>query len=117
MRLFEHPDFEQAIIRAADYSRPPALREAIMVTFERSVTMPGAQAYAVELTESSGKIVDASIRSMLVAGPFRASAPDGVLEGETSSKQPGPGDQDSPVSRKTSVLKAEETKKSISVWS
>lgn len=30
MRLFEHPDFEQAIIRAADYYRPRGLREAII---------------------------------------------------------------------------------------
>ncbi len=30
MRLFEHPDFEQAIIRAADYFRPRGLREAII---------------------------------------------------------------------------------------
>jgi len=30
MRLFEHPDFEQAIIRAAEYFRPRGLREAII---------------------------------------------------------------------------------------
>ena len=30
MRLFEHPDFEQAIIRAADHFRPRGLREAII---------------------------------------------------------------------------------------
>jgi hypothetical protein len=27
MRLFEHPDFEQAIIRAADHFRPRGLRK------------------------------------------------------------------------------------------
>ena len=30
MRLFEHPDFEQAIIRAAEHFRPRGLREAII---------------------------------------------------------------------------------------
>ena len=30
MKLFEHPDFEQAIIRAADHFRPRDLREAII---------------------------------------------------------------------------------------
>ena len=30
MKLFEHPDFEQAIIRAADHFRPRGLREAII---------------------------------------------------------------------------------------
>lgn len=30
MKLFEHPDFEQAIIRAAEYFRPRGLREAII---------------------------------------------------------------------------------------
>lgn len=30
MRLFEHPDFEQAIIRAADHFRPRGLRESII---------------------------------------------------------------------------------------
>ena len=30
MRLFEHPDFEQAIIRAAEYFRPRGLRESII---------------------------------------------------------------------------------------
>ena len=30
MRLFEHPDFEQAIIRAAEHFRPQGLREAII---------------------------------------------------------------------------------------
>ena len=30
MRLFEHPDFEQAVIRAADHFRPRGLREAII---------------------------------------------------------------------------------------
>lgn len=30
MRLFEHPDFEQAVIRVADYFRPRGLREAII---------------------------------------------------------------------------------------
>src|SRR5271168_2174186 len=30
MRLFEHPDFEQAIIRAAEHLRPRGLREAII---------------------------------------------------------------------------------------
>lgn len=30
MRLFEHPDFEQAVIRAAEYFRPRGLREAII---------------------------------------------------------------------------------------
>src|SRR5271165_5423352 len=30
MRLFEHPDFEQAVIRAAEHFRPLGLREAII---------------------------------------------------------------------------------------
>ncbi len=30
MKLFEHPDFEQAIIRAADHFRPRGLRESII---------------------------------------------------------------------------------------
>src|SRR5262245_16390882 len=30
MRLFQHPDFEQAIIRAAEHFRPRGLREAII---------------------------------------------------------------------------------------
>jgi len=30
MRLFEHPDFEQAVIRATDHFRPRGLREAII---------------------------------------------------------------------------------------
>ena len=30
MKLFEHPDFEQAIIHAADHFRPRGLREAII---------------------------------------------------------------------------------------
>ena len=30
MKLFQHPDFEQAVIRAADYFRPRGLREAII---------------------------------------------------------------------------------------
>jgi predicted nucleotidyltransferase component of viral defense system len=30
MKLFEHPDFEQAIIRAAEHFRPRGLREAII---------------------------------------------------------------------------------------
>jgi len=30
VKLFEHPDFEQAIIRAAEYFRPRGLREAII---------------------------------------------------------------------------------------
>jgi hypothetical protein len=30
MRLFEHPDFEQAVIRAAEHFRPRGLREAII---------------------------------------------------------------------------------------
>lgn len=30
MKLFEHPDFDQAIIRAAEYFRQPGLREAII---------------------------------------------------------------------------------------
>jgi hypothetical protein len=30
MTLFEHPDFEQAVIRAAEYFRPRGLREAII---------------------------------------------------------------------------------------
>ena len=30
MKLFEHPDFEQAIIRAADHFRPRGLPEAII---------------------------------------------------------------------------------------
>jgi hypothetical protein len=30
MRLFEHLDFEQAIIRAAEHFRPRGLREAII---------------------------------------------------------------------------------------
>ena len=30
MRLFEHPDFDQAVIRAAEYFRPRGLREAII---------------------------------------------------------------------------------------
>ena len=30
MKLFEHPDFEQAIIRAAEYFRSRGLREAII---------------------------------------------------------------------------------------
>lgn len=29
MRLFEHPDFEQAIIRAAEHFRPRGLRESV----------------------------------------------------------------------------------------
>src|SRR5947209_16839290 len=30
VKLFEHPDFEQAVIRAAEYFRPRGLREAII---------------------------------------------------------------------------------------
>lgn len=30
IKLFEHPDFEQAVIRAADYFRQRALREALI---------------------------------------------------------------------------------------
>ena len=30
MRLFEHPDFEQAVIRAADHFRSQGLRPAII---------------------------------------------------------------------------------------
>ena len=30
MRLFEHPDFEQAVIRTAEHFRPHGLREAII---------------------------------------------------------------------------------------
>lgn len=30
MKLFEHPDFEQAIIRAAEHFRPRGLRESII---------------------------------------------------------------------------------------
>jgi len=30
MKLFEHPDFEQAIIRAAEHFRPRGLREAVI---------------------------------------------------------------------------------------
>ena len=30
MRLFEHPDFEQAVIRAAEHFHPLGLREAII---------------------------------------------------------------------------------------
>ena len=30
MRLFEHPDFEQAVIRAAEHFRPRGLREAVI---------------------------------------------------------------------------------------
>ena len=30
MKLFEHPDFEQSIIRAAEHFRPRGLREAII---------------------------------------------------------------------------------------
>ena len=30
MRLFEHPDFEQAIIRAAEHFHPRGLRESII---------------------------------------------------------------------------------------
>ena len=30
MRLFEHPDFDQAVIRAAEHFRPLGLREAII---------------------------------------------------------------------------------------
>ena len=30
MKLFEHPDFEQAIIRAAEYYHSPGMREAII---------------------------------------------------------------------------------------
>jgi predicted nucleotidyltransferase component of viral defense system len=30
MRLFEHPDFDQAIIRAAEHFRPRGLREALI---------------------------------------------------------------------------------------
>lgn len=30
MKLFEHPDFEQAIIRAAEYFHSPGMREAII---------------------------------------------------------------------------------------
>ena len=30
MKLFEHPDFEQAVIRAAEHFRPRGLREAII---------------------------------------------------------------------------------------
>ncbi len=29
-RLFEHPDFEQAVIRAAEHFRPRGLREAVI---------------------------------------------------------------------------------------
>ncbi len=35
MKLFEHPDFEQAIIRAADHFRPRGLREASCVPSPR----------------------------------------------------------------------------------
>jgi hypothetical protein len=30
MRLFEHPDFEQGVIRASEHFRPRRLREAII---------------------------------------------------------------------------------------
>jgi len=30
MKLFEHPDFGQAVIRAAEHFRPRGLREAII---------------------------------------------------------------------------------------
>lgn len=30
MKLFEHPDFEQAIIRAAEYFNAPGMRESII---------------------------------------------------------------------------------------
>ena len=30
MKLFEHPDFEQAVIRAAEHFRARGLREAII---------------------------------------------------------------------------------------
>jgi hypothetical protein len=30
VKLFEHPDFEQAVIRAAEHFRPRGLREAII---------------------------------------------------------------------------------------
>jgi hypothetical protein len=30
MKLFEHPDFEQAIIRAAEHFHSPGMREAII---------------------------------------------------------------------------------------
>ena len=30
MKLFEHPDFDQAVIRAAEHFRPRGLREAII---------------------------------------------------------------------------------------
>jgi len=30
MKLFEHPDFDQAVIRAAGHFRPRGLREAII---------------------------------------------------------------------------------------
>ena len=35
MKLFEHPDFEQAVIRAAEHLRVRGLREAIIERDER----------------------------------------------------------------------------------
>lgn len=52
MKLFEHPDFEQAIIRAADYFRPRGLREAI-IEKDYYVT----EALRIIARESGGKVI------------------------------------------------------------
>ena len=52
MKLFEHPDFEQAIIRAADHFRPRGMREAI-IEKDYYVT----EALRIIEQEAGGKII------------------------------------------------------------
>jgi hypothetical protein len=87
MRLFEHPDFEQAVIRAAAHFRPLGLREAIIekdyynrvstAHFPESYVPPPAMSFAqsdalfpaAELREMISSNFEAQCR-VLCFGPF-----------------------------------------------
>ena len=58
MKLFEHPDFEQAIIRAAEHFRSQGLREAI-IEKDYYVT----EALRIIEREAGGKVIFTGLHS------------------------------------------------------
>ena len=63
MKLFEHPEFEQAIIRAAEHFRPQGLRESI-IEKDYYVT----EALRIIEREADGKVIFKGGTSLSMAG-------------------------------------------------
>ena len=70
MKLFEHPDFEQAIIRAADHFRRRGLREAI-IEKDYYVT----EALRIIEQEAGGKVIFKGGTSLESIGLPRLESP------------------------------------------